>query len=132
MSSRDDIVFSQVLMIAGQLPMFLVWLVGVILAIVRWGRHPKVSGLILVGVFAAAGATFGAQIVFRLIPIFFEGGDLGRIFPLVSVFTSLIHAFAWTCLLVAAFGDRDAMPGNAPFGAKGALPPVNPPKGGGV
>jgi hypothetical protein len=132
MSSRGDFVLSQALIIAGQLPLFLVWLIGLIVAIVRWGRHPRVSGLILVGVFAAAGATFGAQIVFRLIPVLFKDGDFGRIFPLVSGFASLVHALAWTCLLLAAFSGREATPGNTPFGAQDALPPVKPPKVGGV
>jgi hypothetical protein len=129
MDSRADVLFSQVLAIIAQLPLFLVWLVGLILAITRWGRHPRISGLVLVAVFAAAGATFGAQIAFRLVPLFFDAGDFGRLFPLISMFFSLIHAGAWICLLAAAFGGRADAQQTTPFAANSTLPPKDGGKG---
>ncbi len=35
--------------VATQLPFLLVWLAGAVVAMVRWERHPLVSGLVLVG-----------------------------------------------------------------------------------
>jgi hypothetical protein len=130
MISVADPVFQQIMIVVAQLPLLLVWLVGLVLAIVRWARHPKVSGLVLVAVFAAAGATFGAQIVFRLVPILFDASNIGQVIPLISAVTSLIHACAWACLLAAAFGNREDVRQNSPFADGSGLPPRTPPKSG--
>ena len=113
MMSRD-VVFSILVAFAWQIPMFLVWLAGLILAIARWSRHPRVSGFVLVAVFAAGGMTLATQIVFRVLPHIMDGGSFVRIYPLISAVSSLTHALAWACLLAAVFTDRDGTQGNLP------------------
>ncbi len=121
--ARSDVLLSTVLSLAGQLPLFLVWLVGMIMAIVRWGRHPRVSGFVLIAVFAAAGTSFVGQIVFRMLPHFNGGINLARLFPLVSGCMSILHAVSWACMLFAAFGDREPQASANPFGQQFNQPP---------
>ena len=119
---RNETFFSMIMIIAGQLPMVLVWLVGLIMAIVRWGRHPRVSSFVLIAVFISAGTSFGSQIVYRLLPGLVETGDISRLFPLVSVCSSILYAVAWGCMLLAVFSDRSSASSGSPFGQQYDLP----------
>jgi hypothetical protein len=116
MSLQSSEWFSILMMLAGQLPLFLVWLVGLILAIVRWGRHPRVSSFVLVAVFLAAGTSVSGQIVFRLLPQFADSSVLPNLFPFVSICMSVMHAVAWGCMLLATFSGRESHATGTPFG----------------
>ncbi len=91
-----------------QVPVFLVWLVGLVLALVRWKRHPKVSLLTCI-----AFVMFFAEIPFffylnfyldwkMLVPI----SSLELVSTVINIIESLISAAAWGLLLAAVFGWR--------------------------
>jgi hypothetical protein len=94
-----------------QLPVLLVWLVGVILAFIYWGRHPKVSLLFVTGamilfVRLVVGTWAGTSLPL----ILRQGGMAVTRISLVQLGTqvllSLIGAVAWGLLLGAVFGWR--------------------------
>jgi hypothetical protein len=116
------------LQLAGQLPLYLVWLLGLILAIVRWGRHPRVSSFVLLAVFIAAGTSLVGQAAFRLLPQLMQGASLPhQWYPVISIGMSILHAVAWSCMLLAAFSDRGAASSGSPFASGYDQPPFRNP-----
>jgi hypothetical protein len=91
-----------------QVPVFLVWLVGLVLALVRWKRHPKVSLLTCI-----AFVMFFAEIPFFFYLYFYidwmmlvPSTSLEFVSTVINIIESLISATAWGLLLVAVFGWR--------------------------
>ena len=82
-----------------QLPVYVAWLVGVILAIVRWKKHPSVSLMALIAfVILFLLGTVSLFIAAR------NGVNLGR--PGIAFLEALIRAGAWGLVLAAVFGWR--------------------------
>ena len=50
----DSILVDVLIQLAAQSPLLLVWLVGLILALATWNRHPMVSLLVLVAMLLVA------------------------------------------------------------------------------
>jgi hypothetical protein len=82
-----------------QLPVYLVWLVGVILALVSWKKHPSVSLVTLIGFVILYLLTFVSLLITASHGMI--SGQLGIIF-----FEALIRACAWGLILAAIFGWR--------------------------
>jgi len=94
-----------------QAPVWIVWLAGIVFAIVRWRRHAMVSLLTIVG--------FAVLAVSRVLGppagrwLFVVLRNLGWRLPevwlvgLLSLGLSLVSALGWLLLLVAVFGWRD-------------------------
>lgn len=92
-------------------PLYLVWLVGIILAIALWSRHPKVSLLTTVALSVLLLASlFGTYIDIRLpLLLHSHGMSTSRLSLLISALSflrALLHAGAWILLLWAIFGWR--------------------------
>lgn len=98
-------------LLATQAPLYVMWLIGVVLALVRWQNHPRVSLLMMIGL-GVAGAT---PIVGAALGMWFQLAiDAGRM-PALYVGTflaafnsvrSLLNAAAIGLLLAAAFVER--------------------------
>jgi hypothetical protein len=82
-----------------QSPVYLVWLVGVVLAIVGWKKHPSVSLVALIGFVIL----FILALVTQLITAY-HGVYYSRIG--IAFFEALIRAGAWGLVLAAIFGWR--------------------------
>jgi hypothetical protein len=88
----------------------LVWLVGLILAVVRWRQHPGVS---LIAIFAIA-LYFMISVVSPFYPMLFEllvrsgrtTDQADHIFMMVDILLSLLKAGTWILILAAIFGWR--------------------------
>jgi hypothetical protein len=88
-----------------ELPAILVWLAGLVLAIVTWRRHPQVSGLVICSLVlflldVVAGAWSAARLPFL------AGGAAGMLVGLAAGLRGLVRALAWILILVAVFGRR--------------------------
>jgi hypothetical protein len=95
------------------LPLYLLWLLGIILALVRWQRHPTVSIL--------AGLAFVVLIVNGMastttiawLPGYLQTGQnysaeqVAHVLTVVRVFFNLISTLAWALILVAIFAERN-------------------------
>ena len=95
-----------------ELPLLLIWLVGLIWAVIRWEQHPQMSLLAVValGLFLLQ-ALFGTFLGY-----WFEanGPRYGMNFIAVAIAQAILRlvrlllmAFAWIMLLVALFSRRD-------------------------
>ena len=91
----------------------MVWLVGVILSIVYWQRHPKVSRLTLTALAIFFVESMVSAYANLYVPLMLRdqgwtNGQLGTLYyPIKSVVASLIQAVAWGLILAALFGRRD-------------------------
>ena len=88
-----------------QIPVFVVWLAGIVLALVRWKRHPKVSLLTII-----AFVIFFAEMLFVFYLDVWKlqtlSANLEFVSTVINIIESLMTAAAWGLLLVAIFGWR--------------------------
>ena len=96
-------------------PMYLAWLVGAILALVRWPRHPRVSlvmlsatTLFILGLLLQVAAF--AWVMNQVSAGGWSAGEAGTVFGIIAVVESVLHTAAYTLLLVAVFGWRGGRP----------------------
>lgn len=95
-----------------QCPVLLVWLVGVVLAIVHWRHHPRVSLLTVIGLAVLTVMTVVSVFLGTWLPRWlFESGrmsvnELGNVMAVVRVVESLISAGAFGLILAAIFSGR--------------------------
>jgi hypothetical protein len=93
------------------LPLYAVWLAGIVVALARWGKHPGVSALVatsLAGMFLIYLAQrLGSQYI---IVNARTGGQpvasIGIYLGILGVAATLLRAGAWAGILVAVFGWR--------------------------
>lgn len=96
---------------AFQAPLWLVWISGILVALARWQRHPRISLLacILCGALLVE-SIIGAFITAWLPQFILERGEgattLGTVFAVIGAIRSLIHAILWGLALFAIFGWR--------------------------
>jgi hypothetical protein len=101
--------------LAVQLPVFLAWVVGLVLAITRWQRYPRAARLLTasLALFLILGVLGGvAQPL--LIRWLSRSGALriGWVLAIYGLVRSLIAAAGWGLLFAAVFAGR-ASPGDA-------------------
>ena len=82
-----------------QLPVYLVWLVGIILALVGWKKHPSVSLVALIALVLLFCLAFATQLFTVR-----HGVGWGQVG--VAFIEALIRAGAWGLVLAAIFGWR--------------------------
>jgi hypothetical protein len=100
---------SAVLSQAWSLPYLVVYLVGILLALLFWGRHPGVSALALGG-FVVLLVNILASCAWQAWLVSGTGrggiGDLGRWLQAIAVLQGLVSAFGHALLMAAIFGWR--------------------------
>lgn len=100
-----------------QLPILLVCFVGIVLAIVRWQCHPRVSLLTLIGI-GLFLLDLSLNIFLNVgMPLWFARRDvsvtqIGTFLAVKSILASLLVALAWGLLLAAIFSGRKPTPEN--------------------
>ncbi len=96
-----------------RLPVLFIWLAGVVLALVWWKRHPRVSLYLLLAVAALfAGSLFNPLVGPSGSPMFagryWHSGEM----TIMLVFGGIVQAFlntaAWVLILLAVFSGRKA------------------------
>ncbi len=96
-----------------QLPLLLVWLVGIILALFFWRQHPRVSLLALIAISLLFVEDIASTFLNMWLPLTLRNGGLGigrlnLLLPIIGVGESVVRAIAWGLLLAAIFGWRKA------------------------
>jgi hypothetical protein len=92
------------------IPQLLVWVVGFVLAIIHWGRHPRVCVLTTMALVIAAVGGLASRVAFTLIPQMagqWGVGNVAFVFGVVGFASSCIAALAWGLLLAAVFSGRN-------------------------
>lgn len=96
-----------------QLPLYIVWIVGIVIALVRWSRHPKVSLLLLIGLLVLLVQSLASGLLLPWLQIAMMdrgmgGSRIGMLIGVISVVTALIRTAAWGLILVAVFSGRES------------------------
>jgi hypothetical protein len=94
-----------------QLPVYLVLLVGMLLAGINWRKHPRVSLLAMVGIGLILISALVASFLGSSLPLFLHTRGLparfmGTVLLVVNLARSLITATGWVLILWALFGWR--------------------------
>lgn len=95
-----------------QLPVLLVWLIGIVFALVRWPRHPRVSLLALVAILLALVAAVGGNWLNAWVPLLLRAWRLNvatiqGVQAALAGLMGVILATSWAVILLAMFGWRD-------------------------
>jgi hypothetical protein len=100
-----------------RLPLFLLWLVGIVFAVIRLRRHPKVSVTAIFGLLVLGFSTFLAAILPTLMNQLFGTLFRNRVLFDVIIFVQRVLPFldvgAWILILFAIFAGRKAPDQNA-------------------
>ena len=93
------------------LPMFLVFLTGIILALARWNRHPLVSMLTCIGFAIICFMLIAVSGLSIWLPRYLARSgeaapNLGAIFKIIHLTGSILGACGWGFILAAIFMGR--------------------------
>ena len=98
--------------IAVSTPIIIVWVIAIVLALLRWQRHPRVSQFVII----ACAVMIVNLVVSRFITIWlpitmrdrgWTMSQIGLIFSAIGIVSALIAAAAWVMILCAIFGWRE-------------------------
>src|SRR5512141_647840 len=96
-----------------QLPILLVWLVGLVLAVIYWKRHPRVSLLAIIGIVGLLISTMLGSLASLWMPMIcaqngYPGGlqQYALLMPLNTFAGSLLSAAFWVLVIIAIFFGR--------------------------
>lgn len=114
----EEVLSSIVGTLIARLPVLIVWAAGVVIAVVRWQRHRRVSMLLVLGLAILFVNSIVAGFLDVWLPIqLFRGGThpprVGLILTGRNILQSLIGAAGWALVLVAALAERPAAPSAA-------------------
>ena len=96
-----------------QVPLMLVMIVGIVLALTSWQRHPRVSALLIIALALQLVSTLFQPIVQGL--LIGSGrsvSEIGVLFAINGTFSSLLHAVTLGMILWAALGWRGESTGS--------------------
>ncbi len=100
-----------------QLPVYAVMLVGAIVAVVRWQRHPQVSLLAVIGlavlfVDSLAGRVLNAALPMMVVSRAMGGNStrVGSMFGVCNIVSAVVGAVGYGLLLAAVFKGRAPQP----------------------
>jgi hypothetical protein len=98
--------------IAISTPLIIVWVIGIVLALSRWQRHPRVSKFALIACAVMIINTVANRSLTIWMPLAMRdygwtAVQIGLFFSAIGIITSLISATAWTLVICAIFGWRD-------------------------
>ena len=110
MSSSDEGVFAVLISLGHMLPMFMVWLIGMVIAVVRWPRCPAGSMLVIAAIMVAGMTSVATQVIYMVLPRYWDAAGFARIAGIIGVASAFVHACAWACMLAAAFLGRTKEP----------------------
>jgi hypothetical protein len=113
MSASNEWVFSLLMSLGRMLPMFIVWFIGLVIALVRWPRCPAVSMLVIAAIAVAGMTSIATQAFYIALPRYWDTASFARIAGIIGVASAVVHACAWACMLAAAFMGRDSSPSPA-------------------
>ena len=87
-----------------QLPLYAVWITGVVLCMKRWQRHPKVCAVAMVAFsLLFLESLVGTLFTYSLLPQMLKGSQGNR----MGIVRTIIHAGLWGLVIVAVFGWRN-------------------------
>ena len=97
--------------LAMQSPLLILYLVGIVIALFTWARHPRTSLFTIIALGALVVLTITSNLFYTLLPVYFmRNGNsttqTGTILAVVGFVFNLLHTVAFGLLLAAIFGER--------------------------
>jgi hypothetical protein len=93
-----------------RLPLFLLWLVGMVLAVIRWKRHSRTSLATIAGCLVLSGSSLLQTILPPLFPELMkqalETRWLVDVYFIVMRILPFVDLVGWIFVLAAIFGER--------------------------
>jgi hypothetical protein len=107
----DSLLTATLVTLAMYLPLYITWLVGLILAIVKWKKIPKVSLLTVIAIVTLflvnmAGTIFSMMYPYTAHQNGISTAQIGIVTTVVGIINILITTTCWGLLLAAIFGWR--------------------------
>lgn len=106
----EPIVSSTVVSLLTQLPVYLVWLTGVVLALVFWRRQRTAAMLMLAALAIQIVSLTIRTLLSSSLPLMIQRGvspsQFGFVLTAQNLFFTLVSAVAWGLVLWAVFGVR--------------------------
>jgi hypothetical protein len=96
---------------AAHVPLYLAWLVAIVIAIIRWPQHPRVSLIAILAIVTLWVVTAGGMFVAVWLPWSMRRsgatfGEVGRVMMGITILSSLLQAGCWVAIAFAMFGWR--------------------------
>jgi len=92
---------------AGRIPLIILLIAGIILAMARWNRHPKVSFLTVLGLlFYLLESTFFTLLICLMLTVLPTLGLGETVFTVLYILDDLAYAAVLIVLVAAAFSQR--------------------------
>ena len=88
------------------IPLFLVWIVGIVYAVKNWGKHPKISKLTSIALILFLLMTTLQNTMLPLLIRFLSSSQLGPVFLGIRIVSILLSTVLWIFVLVAIFSER--------------------------
>lgn len=106
--NNDAVMISTLQILLYRLPVFITWITGIILALVYWKRHPKVSLVALMAFIGFIFLSIIAAVYSALFPVIMSKYKLSMMMynTVFNLFISLLNMGLSALLLVAVFGWR--------------------------
>ncbi|MEJ2351112.1 MAG: hypothetical protein P8Y03_15110 [Anaerolineales bacterium] len=94
-----------------QLPVYLAWLAGIVLAIINWKRHPRAAQLTLAAVFIFFITSIGGTAISSWLPLTLHARgmaarQMGIVLAIINIIRALFNALAFGILFAAIFSWR--------------------------
>jgi hypothetical protein len=86
--------------------LYIAWLIGLLIALKRWRRHPRTSMYMCVGLGIFFGATLVMNLAYIILPRLLFNLDIPLLFLGLGLFSSTLDVAAWVFVLLAVFGER--------------------------
>lgn len=101
-------------------PILVVWLVGLVLAIVNRKKYPQVARLTIIGLAILFTISLVNSYVSRMLPIWltqqgFTTSEMVPVFTIRNLVGSVITAFGWGFVIAAIFSGRKTSMNNIGF-----------------
>jgi hypothetical protein len=91
-----------------QIPLYIVYGVGLALAFTRWNKHPRVSLLAAIAYSASIVISIILTIIQVSLPYQMAAQEVGAVYSILGICGNLIHAALAAVLVAAVFGWRKA------------------------
>ncbi len=106
-------IFNFLMDMVGRLPVFTIWMVGIVIAIARWRRHPRSSLSMIIGLvlFIMGALVFGLIHHLLLDRLMMNGASpetIQRTLIPLQLTAAVVHVAGWILVLLAAFGAAAA------------------------
>ncbi len=90
-----------------QLPIFLLWVIGIILSLTRYRKHPRVSLLTTAALSILLISNLARTALQVWLPATLPFVQVSSAFIILGITSSILSTIAWAMLLVALFGKRE-------------------------